>query len=284
MKKLISTSILLTFITLLSAHEFWLQPDKFIYERGEPINIRFNFGENFEGENWSGDTSKIKSLNFYYGNVQDELTPAMGIEKGDSIQFSVLDEGTAMVTFNSKNSFIQLDSAKFNAYLQEDGLNEAIEYRKEHYETDSSGREFYQRSVKTILQIGREFTNTFKQKTDLPLDIILQQNPYSFKDSQTLTIKIFFQNEPLKNKLIKIWHRVNGKTIKQEMPTDEDGEISFVVETIGEWMVSCVKMVRNSDSNAGPILPAGRQVAIEWQSYWGSCTWGYEEPGVMSRE
>jgi uncharacterized GH25 family protein len=214
MKKFISTLLLLTFITVLSAHEFWLQPDKFIYERGEPINIRLNVGENFEGENWSGDTSRIKSLNFYYGNVRDDLTSAMGFEKGDSIQFSVFDEGTAMVIFNSKNSFIQLDSAKFNAYLQVDGLNEAIEYRKDHNETDSAGREFYQRSVKTIFQVGKEFTNTFQQQTNLPLDIILQQNPYTFKDTQTLTVRIFFQHESLKNTLIKIWQNRKCQLMK----------------------------------------------------------------------
>ncbi|MES1216615.1 MAG: DUF4198 domain-containing protein [Bacteroidota bacterium] len=266
MKKLITTFILLAIVPVLSAHEFWLQPDKFIYTPGEAINIRFNVGENFEGENWSGDTSKVKSLNFYYEDIVDDLTPAMGTEKGDSVQLSVLDEGTDMVTFNSKNSFIQLDTAKFNAYLLEDGLNEAIEYRKEHNETDSIGREFYQRSVKTIFQVGKEFTNTFQQQTDLPLDIILQQNPYAFKDSETLTVKVFFQNEPLKNKQVKIWHRENGKTILREMLTSEDGEISFEVTTSGEWMVSCVKMIRlENDPKAN------------WQSYWGSCTWGYEK-------
>jgi uncharacterized GH25 family protein len=57
---------------------------------------------------------------------------------------------------------------------------------------------------------------------------------------------------------------------KQEMSTDENGEVSFLTETSGEWMVSCVKMIRlENDPKADPT-------AIGWQSYWGSCTWGYE--------
>jgi uncharacterized GH25 family protein len=64
---------------------------------------------------------------------------------------------------------------------------------------------------------------------------------------------------------MKIWHREKGKTINQEMSTDENGEISFLTEPSGEWMLSCVKMVRlENDPKA------------TWQSYWGSCTWGYE--------
>jgi uncharacterized GH25 family protein len=265
-KKLFATALFFVVSVVLSAHEFWLQPDKFIYKRGEEINIRFNLGENFEGENWSGDTSRIQSLNFYYSDIKDDLTPAMGNEKGDSIQFSLVDEGTAMVTFNSKNSFIELDSSKFNAYLQEDGLKETIKYRKEHNETDSSGHEYYQRSVKTIIQIGSVYDSTFKQQTELPLDIIPQTNPYTIRNKKEMTVKVFFQQEPLRNALIKIWHRKKNETIKEEYTTNKDGEVSFDIETNGKWMVSCVKMIRLKDDPKA-----------EWQSYWGSCTWGYNK-------
>lgn len=44
---------------VLQAHEFWLHPDKFIYKRGETINVRFIVGENHEGENWNGNESRV---------------------------------------------------------------------------------------------------------------------------------------------------------------------------------------------------------------------------------
>jgi uncharacterized GH25 family protein len=265
MKRILFSFLLISLFTVLSSHEFWLQPEKFIYDQGECVNIRFNVGENFEGENWSGDRNKVEHLDFYFDNWQDTLSPAMLPEKGDSLQLSLMDEGTAMVTFNSKNSFIELDSAKFLEYLAEDGLTNAIEYRKLHNETDSMGRELYQRSVKTIFQVGKEYSNTFRQKTNLPLDIIPQSNPYKRKDGKTITIKIYFKDEVLKNTLVKVWHRLENKTTKLDLLSDENGEISFDMETTGEWMVSCVKMMRvQSDS------------AAQWQSYWGSCTWGYE--------
>jgi uncharacterized GH25 family protein len=264
-KKILLTILLFILTSILSAHEFWLQPDKFIYKRGDEINIRFNVGENFEGENWSGDTSKIQSLNFYYADVKDDLSPAMGTGKGDSVQLSLLDEGTAMVTFNSKNSFIELDAAKFNTYLLEDGLTNAVEYRKKCNETDSSGHEYYQRSVKSILQVGKVYDTVFRQQTGLPLDIIPQANPYSLKNKEEMTVKILFKNEPLKGTLIKIWNRKKNKTTREELRTNKEGEIRFDVETSGEWMVSCVKMEQLKND-----------LKAQWQSYWGSCTWGYK--------
>jgi uncharacterized GH25 family protein len=264
-KKLQVTILLFCISALLSAHEFWLQPEKFIYQRSEPINIKFNVGENFTGENWSGDTSKVQSLRFYYADINDDLTDAMGKSKGDSIQFALVDEGTAMITFNSRNSYIELDSAKFNAYLQEDGLKEAIRYRKQNNESDSSGREYYQRSVKTILQVGTVYDSTSQQQTELPLDIVPQSNPYLIKNNKELTVKVFFKNLLLSNTLVKVWHRKKNKVTKEEYITNQDGEVSFDVERTGAWMVSCVKMIRVNDDPGA-----------QWQSYWGSCTWGYK--------
>jgi uncharacterized GH25 family protein len=170
-----------------------------------------------------------------------------------------------MIAFNSNNSYIELDSSAFNSYLLEDGLNEAFQYRLHHNETDSPGHEFYQRSAKTIFQVGNRYNNTYKQETILPLDIIPQQNPYTIKNGDSLELKILFQKEPLSNHFIKIFQRTERFTNAIGMITDENGIIKLPIKTKGRWMISTVKMTRlENDEKA------------QWQSYWGSCTWGYE--------
>src|SRR6185503_16311644 len=121
-KKTVTVFLFLTIISSLSAHEFWLNPEKFIYKRTEEVNIRFFVGENFEGENWKGNNERIKSLQIYYGEVNDDLSPVVTDEAGDSIEYSMIDEGTNLIAFNSNNSFIELEPAKFEEYLKEDGL------------------------------------------------------------------------------------------------------------------------------------------------------------------
>ena len=264
MKKIITSLLILCAISV-AAHEFWLQPDRFIYSKGEKSNIKFRVGENFEGENWAGNYSKINFLSFYQFNSKKDITALMSANNGDSLQLTLAQEGTAMIVYNGLNSFIELEADKFNAYLEEDGLKEAIDYRKKHNETDSMSREFYQRSVKTILQVDNKYDDTYKQKTNLPVDIIPQSHPYKLKNGEEITFKVLFQQKPLANHLIKIWHRVNNKTIFTEKMSDEKGLITLPVATTGKWMVSTVKMIRlQNDPKA------------QWQSYWGSCTWGYE--------
>ncbi len=265
MKKIFTFLLLFALFTLLSSHEFWLNPEKFIYNRGEKINIRFYVGENFEGENWKGNNEKIQSLKLYYGGVSDDLSNNISDEKGDSIELTMLDEGINLVAFNSTNTFIEIEAPDFNKYLYDDGLTNAIEYRKQNNETDSTGREFYQRCSKTLIQVGNKKDKTWSITTDLPVDIIPLSNPYDLKKDSLLKVKVLFQKQPMANSLIVAWHREKGKTIKLELISNGKGEVSFPVSASGAWMVSAVKMERlQNDTKA------------QWQSYWGSLTWGYE--------
>jgi len=263
-KYLIFSFILFLFSIFLYSQEFCLQPNKYIYKRGEDITVKFVIGENLEFDNWDGDSSRINNLTFYFDSVKDDDLVKFFEEKGDSLQVKVYDEGTCMAVYNSKNAYINLDSADFNAYLADQGLADALEYRILHNETDSSGRELYQRSVKTIFQVGAIKNDTYKQSTPLPLDIIPLSHPYKMDNNGRLSVLILFKSEPLVNTKIKVWHRYNNKTEIKEFISDEKGMINFPIISKGKWMISCVKMERlENDPDA------------QWQSYWGTCNWGY---------
>ncbi|HMK26335.1 MAG TPA: DUF4198 domain-containing protein [Chitinophagaceae bacterium] len=266
MKKTITLFFLFCFISI-SAHEFWLQPDKFIYKIGDTAVIKLMVGEDFNGENWNGDSSKVASLGIWNKKGKAQLVTDYWKE-GDSliIKFTPeMEEGSCMIIFNSTNSYISLEASKFNAYLEEDGLRNAIEYRRDHNETDSSGHEVYQRSAKTIIQVGKKYDSSFMRQTELPLDIVPLNHPLLIPDRQKMFFKVFFNNNPLPEQLIKIWYKENGKTIKEELLTDADGVVSFRLKKSGTWMVSTVKMIR-----------ATTDPKAQWQSHWGSCTWGYQ--------
>ncbi len=257
--------LLILLFTVLSAHEFWLQPASFACKKGEVVIIKFMVGENFTGENWSGNRSKINTLDLYQSGAKTALVSLLSDIKSDSLQLKLDKEGSALVAYNSINSSIEMDAVKFNAYLEEEGLTEAIGYRKEHQQTDSAGRELYQRSVKTLLQVGTVYDSTFKQPTTLPLDIIPLQHPYLNKNKRTMSVKLLFNKSPLADQLIRIWYKEKELIIREEMLTDHNGIATFRVKGSGRWMVSTVKMIHiDDDTKAG------------WQSYWGSFTWGYE--------
>ncbi|TDO27231.1 DUF4198 domain-containing protein [Sediminibacterium goheungense] len=271
MKKTLLVFLLLISSVLLNAHEFWLSPDKYFYTIRDIALIRFRVGENFTGENWTGNKEKIKQLSHYLPNgTQVDIADRLSIQKGDSIRLPLQTEGTHMVIFNSTNSHIELDSDKFNDYLKEDGLQTAIDFRQKNNETTKPGKEYYQRSVKTIIQVGDLKTDACTKPTGLPLDIIPFENPYASPAMApadklpTVTFRVLFKGKPLANLLVKTWNREkNGTGRMEEYRTNNRGTVK-VKRYSGPFMVSAVYMERlNGDEKA------------EWQSYWASLHFEY---------
>jgi len=271
MKKKLLVCLFLVSSTLLTAHEFWLAPDKYFYTIRDIALIRFHVGENYTGENWSGNKEKIKQLSHYQPNDKIiDLSHRLSMNKGDSIRLPLQMEGTHMVIFNSTNSHIELEADKFNEYLKEDGLQTAIQYRQKNGENDKMGKEYYQRSVKTIIQVGNEKTNACIQPTNLPLDIVPFENPYASPGMAPqgslpmVRFRVFFKGKPLANWMIKTWFRdEKGKMQMKEYQTNNRGIIS-VKRYSGPFMVSTVYMERlTGDPKA------------DWQSYWASLNFEY---------
>jgi uncharacterized GH25 family protein len=264
MKKMTITLLFLAG-TAISAHEFWLEPQHFYLQKGETLTLKFLVGEDFSGENWKGNRSSVESLKLYYNDIVDDLSPLVPDSlSGDSLNLQFFDEGTAMIAYQSTNKSITLEPAKFLDYLKEDGIDNAIQYRREHQETDAAGREFYMRCAKTIFQVGSKTDHSYKKVCGLPTELVAVSNPYGLKEGDQMIVKILVAGKPAPGLKIKTWHRVNGKTEKNDLVSDNNGVVKFPVSLIGKWMVSNVSMKRLENNEKA-----------DWQSFWASLTWGY---------
>lgn len=264
MKKRIVGLIIIVIAAPLLAHEFWLSPSQFFFHQNETAIISFNVGEGFEGSNWKGNKNKVKQL-FQItpsGNKID-LKDSLSLIEGDSLHLKLKEEGTHLVAYNSTNSFITLAADKFVQYAKEDGLTYIINERAKRNESIKPSNEYYQRSVKTLIQVGNKIADNCTKPTDLPLDIIPLRNPYfTTKKNETIPFKVTFKNKILKNYLIKVWLKQNNKLISNnDIYTNQNGIIN-VNWNKGIHMISCVYMERNTTDNKA-----------NWQSYWGSITY-----------
>ncbi len=107
--------------TALFALEFWLQTNQHHYKLGETAIICFKVGENFTGENWTGDRTKVHQLIEYLPNNEKiDLSNQLSTQNGDSLKIPISAEGTYMVIFNSKNSHLNLEAEKWrNKYAKQ---------------------------------------------------------------------------------------------------------------------------------------------------------------------
>lgn len=163
----------------------------------------------------------------------------------------------------------------FQLYLQEDGLDTIIKLRQQRRQTQSRSRELYRRCVKTLIQAGPvELTDkTFSIDTGMPLEIIPIKNPYLIKPNEWVELRVLFNHKPLANALVRYWTRpfAKGRQLPDTKPegltqerqrSDVQGRVRFRLKA-GQNMISLVHMVPAADSKEA-----------DWQSYWGSLTFG----------
>jgi uncharacterized GH25 family protein len=262
MKKIICCFLLTVFSLLGSAHEFWMQPNRFKCLPGETIGFNFMVGENFEGEHWSLKRHKVMRLEQHTLESISKIAMPLDTSKRPVIEATLKSEGGYLFVMQSNNAYLELEAEKFNAYLKEDGLDDAMNYRIRTNTTDRPSREHYQRNAKLLLQCGAALDETYRKKVGLPLEIVPLTNPYAAKSGDELTFRLTFKDKPHAFALTKAWHKAEGRTFMQNVYTDKDGIITIRISGKGMWMISSVKMIASEEKTA------------DWQSYWGSLVFG----------
>jgi uncharacterized GH25 family protein len=262
------TKLLLTFlfslvVLLTFAHEFWLEPLKFWLNTNEKTTLNLMVGENYQGEKADGTKFKIVKLKHFAKDVAEDFQQNQSKTDLALVNVAFATEGNHLLAFNNTNKFIELEAAKFNDYLKEDGMENVLEIRKKENNLGKKGREFYQRCVKTLFQVGKKQDGTYAQNTGMRLELIPSQNPYSATVKQ-ISFKILFDNQPLEKALVVVWQKINGKTTVKKLRSDAAGMVQFPLIHKGRLMVSTVRMV-----------PHTNPTEADWQSYWGSYTFGY---------
>jgi uncharacterized GH25 family protein len=248
---------------LLWGHEFWIQPNDFFPKIGDVLNISLLIGENFEGKRWGGGSKRIDVAKI---KTATQWLP-VAIQQSDSLveppSVKITETGTQVFTLVTNNSFIDLEPKKFEEYLKEDGLDNALQYRQQNNENTQNGRELYRRCAKTIWQVGRQSTPQAMQRSDMILDIVPSKNPYLLTKNEPLRCQFRYDDANMTNALVRCWRRVDGKTEIEFKKTDNQGFALFELtkKGTGVYMISTVKMIRlNNNPKA------------DWQSTWGSVT------------
>jgi uncharacterized GH25 family protein len=255
-------SLITIFSVVSQAHEFWLAPEKFFYKEGEVLKVNFNVGEHFIGEPWDAKLARIEKLELHHLTNVTDIKRFVKEGTKDNLSVTLNEEGTHLVTMQSTNSFIELEAEKFNAYLKEDGLDEALQYREQHNQLDKPGKEIYTRYTKLMIQVGDKRDETYKKPAGFPLEIFIEKNPYNIKVGEIVKFKVLFKDKPLFGAKVMVWNRYDNRTTIQPVYTLKNGVIEARISSKGPWMVSVVKMEPSQDKSA------------DWLSYWGSLVFG----------
>ena len=133
------------------AHDFWLEPDTFVPEKGSVVAVSLREGVDFKGntlpyiEQWFSDFSVVTASG---------RSAVLAVTGDDPVPIRILDSGQQLLGYRSNRNYTELDAAKFNSYLEEEGIEFIREQRIAAGQDDEPAPEYFVRCAKALLNAG----------------------------------------------------------------------------------------------------------------------------------
>jgi uncharacterized GH25 family protein len=243
------------------AHDLYIMPEYFRVSVGQNITVALHNGDAFPESEASAPIERLRDASLRSSTQAAPVENLRVDGNRTSGSVSIPGSGALLLTVRTIPNFIEIEPDKFAAYLKEEGLTEALDWRIKHGETGKPGRERYSKYAKSLLSAGSP--NDFHQTvTGQLIEIIPRKDPYRLKPGDSLPVRVLFRGSPAPNLQIEAaWAGPNGKAGQAVGRTDADGRITVPLAQAGKWRLHTIKMERCSDPKAA-----------DWESFWTSLT------------
>lgn len=245
-----------------SAHDYWMVPDV-LYAQKPPttLAVRLYVGDAFSAEEEKPHaTNRTAKLLLVSGGGTKDL--AAGAKEGEkpAISLPSLSEGGHLVILQRTQARVELEAAKFDLYLKEEGLEHVITERRRRNEAAKPGRERYSRYLKALVQIGDKRDDVFGMGADEVLSIRPLQNPAFVEIGKTLPVELRFQGKPLVGAKLEAMSRDGSLEVTHAAyVTNAEGLADVAIPRSGAWILRVTHMIRCAACDDA-----------EWESFWGS--------------
>jgi uncharacterized GH25 family protein len=219
-----------------AAHEFWVQPKEFWLMPRTELSVSLQVGDSISRQQSPIPPQRITRYEAIgpTGNALDMRGGAARLDK----------PGAYVVALETDNAaYSRQSAARFNEYIQAEGLRPAIEYRMRTHQMHVDGFERYSRTAKSIVLVGphsRQAQPHVTQPLGLKLEIVPQVSPYAEPQPTRFPVRVLYDGRPLPGALVKLMNLEQDLAAANQSLTDDDGVASFSMPTRGSWLVSVV--------------------------------------------
>jgi uncharacterized GH25 family protein len=265
-KQIISMAALVVLLctTGALAHDYWLEPENFFVTAGASVNVRMYLGGHLTSEEErpykASATIRFELLS---AHARQDISTLARDGETPVANLTLTKPGGYLLAMERKAQTITLLGEKFTEYLKEEGLDSIIQERARAGESESFGRERYNRYLKTLLQVGDKHDDTYQRIVGHRLEIVPQSNPYKLKPGSTLKLRVLFEGQPLSGATVFAVNRADGKIYTEQLQTARDGTITVKLERAGVWLIRMVHMQRCIKCEGS-----------DWESFWTAISFG----------
>ncbi len=191
-------------------------------------------------------------------------------------------EGTYAVGAATRTRMARLAGDKFNQYLRNEGLTDALQARQALAEQNVASAEKYTKFAKAIVQVGGNAGAGFDTVLGHPVEFVPLQNPAAVQAGGNFRVQLLIGGAPAANRLVYVNSEHNevvpgGETHAYfSQRSSDDGVIEFAVSESGRWYIKYIDIQRTGDQEYwySPLLVwLGAEVPrIPYESNWATLT------------
>src|SRR3954453_1089694 len=245
----------------VQAHNFWIEPSTLTPAPGQRVAVRLRVGIDLKGDPVPRDPALMKRF-VAAGPSGDSPVPGVpDTEPAGFEAFAV--PGLYTIVYDSGRSPLELDAAKFEEYLRDEGLERISALRARQGKSAAGAKEVFSRCAKSLLNVGSGgsgpgFDRVFGQR----LELVAEKNPYVMAGGGGLPVRLLYEGKPLAGALVMALQRDRpDKVDKITARTDAKGRATLKLDRPGFWLVKAVHMI-----------PAPPDAGADWESFWASLT------------
>jgi hypothetical protein len=233
------TKLLLLIAASLQAHDLYLMPQTFTPAPGARILLSAHTGDSFPVSEQAVDPARLKSWPEGDWRMLGRATHTTFDVKPGGQFFAV----------STAPRLLEMEPAKFAAYLKEEGL--AITPH-----TGRPNREMYAKFAKTWIVAGKPTPN-FSTPLGLRIEIVPLADPSQVAIGESLPIQLLFDGKPCAGVQLEIATAAGHKVVGR---TDAMGKLSVPITSAARTRLHAVHMIPASVTTH------------EWESFWASFT------------
>ncbi len=240
------------------AHDFWIEASPYRQAAPGEVAVTLKVGEHFKGETIPYVDSWIDRFEVHDGKGMRPIAGQVGDDPAGRV--TPRGPGASWVAYQSTEDFVELPPAKFDAYLDMEGMEYIRPLRERRGQGGQPAREYYVRCVKALVWSEGGDGDAVDVPLGLTLEVVPQANPYALKVGEALEVRLLHEGRPMPGLLVKAFTR-EAADRESSVRTDDDGRARITLERAGVWIVKTVHMVAIEDDPYG-----------DWRSYWASLT------------
>lgn len=255
-------------ITLpVQAHEFWIEPEAYTVDPGNPVTAMFRNGENFAGSALSFIPNRSERFDIVSGDTVTEVPARVG--DNPAVNVADLPEGLLTILHETTDSTLTYREKegrsgweRFVGFAEHKDLGDVAAAHVDRDLPQDMPTESYRRFAKALIAVGDGAGSDARR--GLRTEFVALANPYVDDVSGGLPVQLFLDDAPKPDAQIEMFDKAPDGTVTVTLHrTDGEGRATLQVTPGHAYLIDSVTLL--------PLEPQAEGDPI-WQTLWAALT------------